>query len=153
MYIFVTEMCTFVRISIRKWCIVEYMSDAFCDLWNSAIFGCTSDRYGTDGNMIYCLLMYVVSANDTPKRLCPIIFNFPHSLREKLYVYPHRINGFLTMFWQKKHSRKYVRFWIFLTSDVSPGYCVSCDCLPKGCMSCTKDAYVRLLCWNNEYRN
>ena len=34
---FVTEMCTCVHISVTKWCIVGYLSDAFWDLWNGSI--------------------------------------------------------------------------------------------------------------------
>ena len=33
MYHFVTEMCTYVHISVTKWCIVGYLSDALWDLW------------------------------------------------------------------------------------------------------------------------
>ena len=34
---FVTEMCTCVHISVTKWCIVGYLSDAFWDLWDGSI--------------------------------------------------------------------------------------------------------------------
>ena len=34
---FVTEMCTCVHISVTKWCIVGYLSDALWDLWNGSI--------------------------------------------------------------------------------------------------------------------
>ena len=34
MHHFVTEMCTCVHISVTKWCIVGYFSDALWDLWN-----------------------------------------------------------------------------------------------------------------------
>ena len=33
MHHFVTEMCTHVHISVTKWCIVGYDTDAFWDLW------------------------------------------------------------------------------------------------------------------------
>ena len=41
MYHFVTEMCTGVHISVTKWCIVRYLSDALWDLW----YGSTKDMY------------------------------------------------------------------------------------------------------------
>ena len=34
---FVTEMCTCVHISVTKWCIVGYLSDALWDLWGGSI--------------------------------------------------------------------------------------------------------------------
>ena len=34
---FVTEMCTCVHISVSKWCIVGYLSDALWDLWDGSI--------------------------------------------------------------------------------------------------------------------
>ena len=34
MHHFVTEMCTCVHISVTKWCIVGYGTDAFWDLWD-----------------------------------------------------------------------------------------------------------------------
>ena len=34
---FVTEMCTCVHISVTKWCIVGYLSDALWDLWDGSI--------------------------------------------------------------------------------------------------------------------
>ena len=34
---FVTEMCTFVQISVTKWYIVGYLSDALWDLWDGSI--------------------------------------------------------------------------------------------------------------------
>ena len=34
---FVTEMCTCVHISVTKWCIVGYLSDALWDLWDVSI--------------------------------------------------------------------------------------------------------------------
>ena len=34
---FVTEMCTFVHISVTKWCIVGYLSDALWHLWDGSI--------------------------------------------------------------------------------------------------------------------
>ena len=34
MHHFVTEMCTCVHISVTKWCIVGYISDALWDLWD-----------------------------------------------------------------------------------------------------------------------
>ena len=34
---FVTEMCTCVPISVTKWCIVGYLSDALWDLWDVSI--------------------------------------------------------------------------------------------------------------------
>ena len=37
MHHFVTEMCTCVHISVTKWCIVGYLSDALWDLWESSI--------------------------------------------------------------------------------------------------------------------
>ena len=37
MHRFVTEMCTFVHISVTKWCIVGYLSDALWDLWDGSI--------------------------------------------------------------------------------------------------------------------
>ena len=33
----VTEMCTYVHISVTKWCIVGYLSDALWDLWDGSI--------------------------------------------------------------------------------------------------------------------
>ena len=33
----VTEMCTCVHISVTKWCIVGYLSDALWDLWDGSI--------------------------------------------------------------------------------------------------------------------
>ena len=38
-YHFVTEMCTYVHISVTKWCIVVYLSDALWDLWDWSIGG------------------------------------------------------------------------------------------------------------------
>ena len=41
MHHFVTEMCTCVHISVTKWCIVGYLTDALWDLWDGSIsFGC-----------------------------------------------------------------------------------------------------------------
>ena len=37
MQYFVTEMCTGVHISVTKWCIVGYLSDALWDLWDGSI--------------------------------------------------------------------------------------------------------------------
>ena len=37
MHHFVTEMCTYVHISVTKWCIVGCLSDALWDLWNGSI--------------------------------------------------------------------------------------------------------------------
>ena len=37
MHHFVTEMCTHVHISVTKWCIVGYDTDAFWDLWDGSI--------------------------------------------------------------------------------------------------------------------
>ena len=37
--------------------------------------------------------------------------------------------------------------------ECHPGRCVSCDCLPNGYISYTKEAYVCLPCWNNTGRN
>ena len=37
MHHFVTEMCTHVYISVTKWCIVGYGTDAFWDLWDKSI--------------------------------------------------------------------------------------------------------------------
>ena len=37
MYHFVTEMCTYVHISVAKWRILGYLSDALCDLWGGSI--------------------------------------------------------------------------------------------------------------------
>ena len=37
MHHFVTEMCTPVHISVTKWYIVGYLSDAFQDLWDGSI--------------------------------------------------------------------------------------------------------------------
>ena len=34
---FVTEMCTCVHISVTKWCIVGYLSNALWDLWNGGL--------------------------------------------------------------------------------------------------------------------
>ena len=34
---FVTEMCTCVHISVTKWCIVGYLSEALWDLWDGPI--------------------------------------------------------------------------------------------------------------------
>ena len=34
---FVTEICTCVHISVTKWCILEYYSDALWDWWNRYI--------------------------------------------------------------------------------------------------------------------
>ena len=34
---FVTEMCTCVHISVTKWCILGYFSEAFWDWWNESI--------------------------------------------------------------------------------------------------------------------
>ena len=42
MHHFVTEMCTYVHISVTKWCIVGYLSDALWDLWDRSI---ASDGY------------------------------------------------------------------------------------------------------------
>ena len=38
MHHFVAEMCTCVHISVTKWCIVGYGTDAFWDLWDGAPF-------------------------------------------------------------------------------------------------------------------
>ena len=37
MHHFVREMCTYVHISVTKWCIVVYFSDALWDLWDWSI--------------------------------------------------------------------------------------------------------------------
>ena len=37
MHHFVTEMCTCVRISVTKWCIVGYLSKAIWNLWNGSM--------------------------------------------------------------------------------------------------------------------
>ena len=37
MHHFLTEMCTCVHISVTKWCIVGYLSDALWDLWDGSI--------------------------------------------------------------------------------------------------------------------
>ena len=37
MHHFVTEKCTYVHISVTKWCIVGYLSDALWDLWDGSI--------------------------------------------------------------------------------------------------------------------
>ena len=37
MHHFVTKMCTCVHISVTKWCIVGYGTDAFWDLWDGSI--------------------------------------------------------------------------------------------------------------------
>ena len=37
MHYFVVEKCTYVHISVTKWCIVVYLSDALWDLWNWSI--------------------------------------------------------------------------------------------------------------------
>ena len=34
---FITEMCTCVHISVAKWCIVTYSTDALCDFWDGSI--------------------------------------------------------------------------------------------------------------------
>ena len=34
---FVTEMCTCVLISVKKWCIMGYLCDALWDLWDGSI--------------------------------------------------------------------------------------------------------------------
>ena len=38
MHHFVTEMCTHVHISVTKWCIVGYLSDALWELWGGSIW-------------------------------------------------------------------------------------------------------------------
>ena len=37
MHHFVTEMCTCVHISVTKWCILGYLSDALWNLWDGSI--------------------------------------------------------------------------------------------------------------------
>ena len=37
MHHFVSEMCTCVHISVTKWCIVGYLSDALWDLWDGCV--------------------------------------------------------------------------------------------------------------------
>ena len=37
MHHFVTEMCACVHISVTKWCIVVYLSDALWDLWDGSM--------------------------------------------------------------------------------------------------------------------
>ena len=37
MHHFVTEMCTRVHISVTKWCILGYGTDAFWDLWDGSV--------------------------------------------------------------------------------------------------------------------
>ena len=46
MHHFVTDMCTYVHISVTKWCIVGYLSNALWDLWdwsNMHIWACHND--------------------------------------------------------------------------------------------------------------
>ena len=37
MHHFITEICTRVHISVKRWCIVGYLSDALWDLWDESI--------------------------------------------------------------------------------------------------------------------
>ena len=37
MHHFVTEMCTHVHISVTKWCVVGYLSNVLCHLWDVSI--------------------------------------------------------------------------------------------------------------------
>ena len=48
MHHFITEMCTLVHISVTKWCIVGYMSDAFWDLWDANIVQQATTRINED---------------------------------------------------------------------------------------------------------
>ena len=40
MHGFVTEMCACVHISVTKWCIVGYLSDALWDFWDGSVGWC-----------------------------------------------------------------------------------------------------------------
>ena len=69
MHHFVTEMCTHVHISVTKWCIVWYLSNALWDLWNGSILQHTEGRvveifpYGID-NCVYPVINTIAAGWD-----------------------------------------------------------------------------------------
>ena len=60
MHHFVTEMCTYVHISVTKWCIVGYEIDASWDLCHESI-----ENFSRESNLMACYRHQCAASNCT----------------------------------------------------------------------------------------